>query len=357
MKTVSLATAWITIVDSASGGAAKPLRAYETLSPDSPLGPVVRSVSAARNAPCFEGLNASGNASRRPLGTTTSRPAPANAAASGPDRAPLTTMLLSPPFTSGISCETTPRATQENSSVARSSRKPAANSNFKTRTSCADPSTSVAGYVPASRSVKPSRIGAAPSPVAFIVTSSSRDPLAGPAPSFHRALRATRTVSSTSTKALSESAAYSIAEGHASVPAARAFIASARFRRPGCFSRNKRRARSNGGFAWSTATSNVCGRTSTSARTVAAGGGRSATPSSSTANRPWSASSNTRCATCAPIAKGKKATSTVKAAPPRARAAARAAPKAPGYLERRMRGNARAAALASIRISRTDAFA
>mmetsp|Transcript_15181 Transcript_15181/g.65003 ORF Transcript_15181/g.65003 Transcript_15181/m.65003 type:complete len:439 (+) Transcript_15181:2455-3771(+) len=332
----------MTITDSASGGAAKPLSVYATLSPASgtplpdPPDPAVLNTSVASNEPGREGLNVSGKTSRRPFATTMSRPTPANASASAPVSCALTTMLVAPPFTSGISCVADFRATHENSRIARSSLKPAANSSSTTRTSCIDPRITIAGYVPASRTFKPSCIGVGG------LAGRSVDILADAFAFFSKsplqvAFFATQTVSSTSTNELLLSATYSIEDGHAS-PAMRAFIASARSARFGCFSRKSRRARSNGGFWWSTATSNVCGRTSSSALIFAAGGGRSALPSSSTTNLPLSTSSKTRCATCAPIAKGRNATSTVTVPPPRTRAATRSAPNAPGYFPRRTRG-------------------
>mmetsp|Transcript_12462 Transcript_12462/g.52226 ORF Transcript_12462/g.52226 Transcript_12462/m.52226 type:complete len:437 (+) Transcript_12462:2441-3751(+) len=329
----------MTITDSASGGAAKPLSVYATLSPASGTpardpDPAVLNMSVASNEPGREGLNVSGKTSRRPFATTMSRPTPANAFASAPVSCALTTMLVAPPFTSGISCVADFRATQENSRIARSSLKPAANSSSTTRTSWIDPRITIAGYVPASRTFKPSCIGVGGS--GRSISDADAFALFSKSP-LQVAFFATQTVSSTSTNELLLSATYSIEDGHAS-PAMRAFIASARSARPGCFSRKSLRARSNGGFWWSTATSNVCGRTSSSALIFAAGGGRSALPSSSTTNLPLSTSSKTRCATCAPIAKGRNATSTVTVPPPRTRAATRSAPNAPGYFPRRTRG-------------------
>mmetsp|Transcript_12412 Transcript_12412/g.41269 ORF Transcript_12412/g.41269 Transcript_12412/m.41269 type:complete len:245 (+) Transcript_12412:2806-3540(+) len=157
-------------------------------------------------------------------------------------------------------------------------------------------------------------------------------------PGCHSGFRDTTTVSSVSTYELCESALYEIELGHASL-AARAFIASARSVRPGCCSKNVFRARSNPGLAWSTTTSKVCGRTSRSDFIEATGSGKSAYPHSSTTNRPWSGSSKVRRATCAPGAKGKKATSICMVSFPRTLAAILSAPNAPGYLLRITRGN------------------
>ena len=219
-------------------------------------------------------------------------------------------MTRLPELTSGISCTMLCRTQHSNSSAASSSSAPAWNSRSMSRTSCLDANTTLPGYDPGSRRFSASFMLLSPGTQSSArcspwVTCSVR-PLVGFCTSVM--------FSYTSMYALCVWTAYSTCLGTV-VAAARTRSACALILFSGCRSKNRRLASSRGGFKNATSTSCVCGRTSTFARTCAMGGGHSASARISYAKRPYVGSSNVRRAECAPIAKGKNATSNVAESP------------------------------------------